>query len=130
VLARAAAEADLDGCRRALVEGCILSATGPDGPVEVPALPAEVVAAVGEAIIERDRRSEVTVPLACVSCGCEWNARFDAGLFLWEEVAAMGVRLADDVDVLARAYHWPESEILAMPAGRRRRYLERVLGHG
>ena len=128
LLARAAAEPDADRCRLALLAGCIVCAVGPAGVLDPAELPSDIVAAAGEAIVERDPRCEVTVGLACVSCGHEWEAGFDAGLFLWEELAAMSVRLADDVDLLARAYHWSEAEILAMSARRRRRYVERVTG--
>lgn len=130
VLARAAAEPDVDSCRRALVAGCIVGATGPAGPLDPRELPPGVIAAAGEAIVEHDPRSEVTVALACVRCGHEWEAGFDAGLFLWEELVAMSIRLVDDVDVLARAYHWSEAEILAMSASRRRRYIDRVADDG
>ncbi len=130
VLARAAAEPDAESCRLALVAGCITGARGPSGPLGLSELPPDVVEAAGEAIVERDPRSEVTVALTCVGCGHDWQARFDAGLFLWEELAAMSIRLVDDVDVLARAYHWSEAEILAMSSSRRRRYVERVVGDG
>jgi hypothetical protein len=130
VLACAAAEPDVDSCRRALVAGCVVGARGPSGPLDPSELPPGVVAAAGEAIVERDPRSEVTVSLTCISCGHDWAAGFDAGLFLWEELTAMSIRLVDDVDVLARAYHWSEAEILAMSSGRRRRYVERVAGDG
>jgi hypothetical protein len=35
-------------------------------------------------------------------------------------------RLMAEVAVLARAYHWSEGDILALPPGRRRFYLEAV----
>lgn len=130
VLARAAAEPDADSCRLALVAGCIVAAVGSAGTIDLSELPADVVAAAGEAIVERDPRSEVTVALACASCGHDWTAGFDAGLFLWEELTAVSVRLVDDVDVLARAYHWSEAEILAMSSSRRRRYVERIVSDG
>lgn len=130
VLARAAAEPDVESCRLALVAGCITGARGPAGLLDLSELPPDIVTAAGEAIVERDPRSEVTVALTCASCGWDWQARFDAGLFLWEELAAMSVRLLDDVDVLARAYHWSEAEILAMSSSRRRRYVERVVADG
>lgn len=130
VLARAAAEPDVESCRLALVAGCVTGARGPSGPLHVSELSPDVVAAAGEAIVERDPRSEVTVALTCAGCGYDWQARFDAGLFLWEELTAMSIRLVDDVDVLARAYHWSEAEILSMSSSRRRRYVERVVGDG
>ena len=130
VLARAAAEPDVDSSRLALLAGCIVGVVGPAGALELSELPPDVIAAAGEAIVERDPRSEITVALTCISCGHDWAAVFDAGLFLWEELAAMSIRLVDDVDVLARAYHWSEAEILAMSSSRRRRYVERVTGDG
>ena len=126
VLARAAAEPDVDSCRLALLAGCIVRAAGPAGILDPAELPSDVVAAAGEAIVERDPRCEFTVALSCVSCGHDWEAGFDAGLFLWEELVAMSIRLADNVDLLARAYHWSEAEIVAMSSRRRRRYVERV----
>ena len=32
----------------------------------------------------------------------------------------------DDVDLIARTYHWPEATILALPQARRRSYVERI----
>jgi hypothetical protein len=130
VLARAAAEPDVASCRQALLAGCVVRAAGPAGALDPAELPSDIVAAAGEAIVEHDPRSEVTVGLACVGCGYEWEAGYDAGLFLWEELAAMSIRLVDDVDLLARTYHWSEGEILAMSSSRRRRYVERITGDG
>lgn len=60
----------------------------------------------------------------CPECGRDWVLAFDPGRYLWEELEALGMRLMWEVAELARAFHWSESEILALPAGRRRRYLE------
>jgi hypothetical protein len=41
----------------------------------------------------------------------------------WRHEAAT---IPDDVDLIARAYHWPEAAILALPEARRRAYADRV----
>jgi hypothetical protein len=60
----------------------------------------------------------------CPSCGHVWQALLDIVDFLWKEVAAGAARLLDEVHTLARAYHWPEADILAMSSRRRQAYLE------
>jgi hypothetical protein len=45
---------------------------------------------------------------------------------VWREFAALARRLEDEVHVLASAYGWTESEILALPDSRRRRYVDRI----
>ena len=41
-------------------------------------------------------------------------------------LAAEQPRLIDDIHALARAYHWTEAEVLAVPPRRRRQYLDRI----
>lgn len=74
-----------------------------------------------------DPRIDVNVALACPACSHAWCAPFDVPAFLWEELDVRARRLLDEVHTLALAYHWSESEILAMSDVRRRAYLERVL---
>ena len=63
-----------------------------------------------------------------MACGAVWDALFDAGEFLWNEVAACAQRLLRQIHLLARAYGWRESEILSLSPVRREAYLELVLG--
>jgi hypothetical protein len=71
---------------------------------------------------------EVSRPIAgtCPSC----NAAVEAPLHVTRVVVAELRRAAgavhDEVDLIARAYHWPEAEILALPQDRRRAYAERI----
>jgi hypothetical protein len=51
---------------------------------------------------------------------------FDAGEFLWREVAARARRLVYEVHALARYYGWREADILSMTGRRREAYLEMV----
>jgi hypothetical protein len=42
------------------------------------------------------------------------------------ELRRMAGAVHDDVDLIARAYHWTEATILALPQDRRRAYAERI----
>lgn len=80
-----------------------------------------------ESLCEIDQQANVTVKLRCPACETAITAIVDAGTFLHRElVGSHGIFV--EVDRLARAYHWSESEILAMPVARRRRYLALVAG--
>ncbi|HEX9986255.1 MAG TPA: hypothetical protein VGF69_23550 [Thermoanaerobaculia bacterium] len=73
---------------------------------------------------ELDPQAELLLNLVCTRCGRPFTALFDAASFLFRELAAHRDVLYRDVHQLALHYHWSESDILAMPAERRRRYLE------
>jgi hypothetical protein len=80
------------------------------------------------AVLERaDPRIDCVLDLNCPACEQAWTASFDIAGFLWEEIEARARRLLDEVHVLARAYSWPEREILSLSETRRAAYLERVV---
>jgi len=82
-----------------------------------------------EALARLDPQAQATVALACPDCGAVTDAVLDASTFVVPAlVHAPG--LTDEVHRLARAYHWSEAEILALPVARRRRYLELVAADG
>ena len=56
----------------------------------------------------------------------EAAAQLDAGELLWDEIDARARVLLGEVHLLARAYGWTESEILALGATRRAAYLAMV----
>lgn len=62
----------------------------------------------------------------CLECGITVTAHFDIRRFCLHELRDQAVFLYDDVDLLARTYHWSEDAILALNADRRARYAERV----
>lgn len=74
--------------------------------------------------MERLDASSMRIDVTCPFCGHRWLCALDAGAFLWSEIETWGRRMLTDVHMLASAYGWAESEILAMSAWRRRRYLE------
>jgi hypothetical protein len=112
--------------RRVLVERCVVAASRGGEPIEPAALPDAVVVELGEALGERDSHAETLITLQCAGCGQPWTMVFDAGEFLWAEVAMHARRLLREVDLLARTYHWSEADVLAMSAQRRQAYLDLV----
>lgn len=99
---------------RALVE-----ATGPDAE-----LPAQAVAALEAALEAAEPLADAEVAFTCAGCGHGWTLVFEPASFLAEELAARARRLMAEVATLARAFGWSEAEVLALPAERRRVYLD------
>jgi predicted RNA-binding Zn-ribbon protein involved in translation (DUF1610 family) len=93
-----------------------------------PRLPKEVsdkvVEALSQAMAKADPQAEIIISLGCPNCGKHWELLFDIAHFFWNEIAAQAQRLVYEIDALARAYGWTEREILALPAQRRRTYME------
>jgi hypothetical protein len=110
----AAAAVDVDAAERVLLERCVGEA-GDDARIAVTA-----------AMAEADPLAEVLVDLACPACGEPFVADVDVSRFVWSEVRARALGLLRDVDALARAYGWTESEVLALGDARRATYLELV----
>jgi hypothetical protein len=71
----------------------------------------------------------VTFDLTCPECGAQWSAPMDCGDVLWSELQVRAERLLLDVDALARAYGWSESQVLALSPTRRAAYLQ-LIGSG
>jgi len=60
----------------------------------------------------------------CPECGGSVMVQFDARWFCLRELRDRAEFIYQDVDLLARRYHWSETEILAMPQIRRAAYAE------
>jgi hypothetical protein len=88
---------------------------------------AALIPRMAAALEQADPRIDCALDLNCPACGQAWTASFDIAGFLWEEIEARARRLLDEVHVLARAYSWPEREILTLSETRRAAYLERVM---
>ena len=91
----------------------------------VPDAPAGALdpARVTEALETLDPLADIVVEAACPHCGASGDLPFNVAEFVWKEVAARAPRILRDVAALARAYHWSERDILAMPPSRRAFYL-------
>jgi uncharacterized protein (UPF0212 family) len=88
-----------------------------------PEAPPAARARVAQALETLDPVADIQLEIPCPNCGSTQDLRLDPGTFVWEELAAQAPRILRDVADLARAYHWSERDILAMPASRRAFYL-------
>jgi hypothetical protein len=107
-----------------LAARCLVCAEKSGTAVTFSELPAEVWEAVEQKMTVLDPQAEVRFALSCPSCGHTWAALFDIAAFFWSELSTLARRLMREVDVLARAYGWRESEILSLSPIRRQAYLE------
>jgi hypothetical protein len=80
------------------------------------------LAAIDEALERASPEAVEMLDSICPSCGAPTRARIDPLFGLFPRTDGV----LDEVHALAAAYGWSEGEILALPEGRRRRYLERV----
>jgi hypothetical protein len=62
----------------------------------------------------------------CPSCGAAVRAGLAVAPIVVSELKRAAGHVHDEVDLIARAYHWPEAMILALPQDRRRAYAERI----
>lgn len=88
----------------------------------------EIVERFGEALLAADPRAEISLQLQCPACAHRWSALFDIGEFFWQEIAARARGLVREIDALARAYGWTETEILRLSPQRRQTYLDLIAG--
>jgi hypothetical protein len=62
----------------------------------------------------------------CPSCGAPLTAYLSVPGTVVAELRLGAAHLHDEVDLIARNYHWPQAEILSLPLTRRRAYVERI----
>ncbi|GIH06869.1 hypothetical protein Rhe02_49360 [Rhizocola hellebori] len=73
-----------------------------------------------------DPFADITFELTCPQCAASWESPLDIGEFVWAALRSTARRLLGEVDELARAYGWSETQILALSQARRAYYLELV----
>jgi hypothetical protein len=117
---------DLAVQKRRLVQRCVLNAKCSGQLITADQLGQDTVKALSERMSELDPQGDVQIALSCPQCSHRWDAPLDIASFVWSEIHAWAVRLLRDVHVLASAYGWPESGILAMSPWRRQAYLELI----
>ncbi len=129
-------EASVTEMRSRLFERCLLGVqrpghrqfagqTAPELPAEVPA---EVIDAAIACMSEADAQADVQLKLTCPCCERQWKAAFDIVSYLWSELQERATQLLREAHLLASAYGWRESEILALSPWRRQCYLEMLTG--
>jgi len=75
---------------------------------------------------ELDPQADIVLQLVCPDCELAFSVPFDAGAYLESALRDRRAELLEDVHQLAVTYHWAEAEILALPAERRRLYLDLI----
>jgi hypothetical protein len=106
---------DDDEAVRALVARCVSTEAAIDD---------DALAQLEGAMAEAEALAALDITFTCSVCGAANEAPFDAETFLWNDVGGACRRLLLDVDVLASAYGWRETEILALAAERRAAYVD------
>jgi hypothetical protein len=115
---------DVERARAILFGRCVLEATAGGRAVTVDQVPSQIVEIVSARLAELDPLCELRIELSCPGCSREWSVLLDIVALLWTEWTRLAGRLLHEVHLLARAYAWSESDILAMGPVRRRAYLE------
>jgi hypothetical protein len=118
-------EAPEDFAQR-LLDRCVLACTDDGASVPVRKLPVPVLDALSQRMETLDPGASVSFALDCPQCDTHWNAPLDVGQMVWQKVQAAAERLLLDIDALARAYGWTESEVLRLNPLRRAAYLQMV----
>jgi hypothetical protein len=125
---------DIRGCaglefaagRRKLLACCVTDARCQGSSVSAEDLPDDVARKVVEQIAAIDPQADTRLDLTCPECHQRWKEVFDIVSFFWAEIDAWARRVLRDVNVLARAYGWRESDILTLSPVRRQIYLSMV----
>jgi hypothetical protein len=120
---------DAEDPATALLRRCVVELVRDDGvawPVED--IPDELAGALDEVLRRSDPQAEIHLDLACPACGHGFTAPFDPTAQLFAELAAESSLLLREVAAIARAFHWRERDILALPRGRRQAYAALAAG--
>ena len=94
-----------------------------DGPADVDN--AELTA-LGEVMADADPLPCFHISTACPACSAAADAPVDLEAALLARLAQRQRSMLDEVHMLASRYGWTETEVLALPAFRRRAYLARL----
>jgi hypothetical protein len=86
-------------------------------------LTGEALEAVGSLLESVDPLTSLQARVECPGCGEVRDLDMDLEALLLHRLESEQKCLMRQVHALASAYHWPEAEILALPPGRRNRYL-------
>lgn len=121
---RAAAQSDDFAIE--LLRRCISHCEFNGMPHDADTLPNAVTDALSDALEALEPGSCVDFDLRCPDCGARWNAPMDCAAVLYGEARARAEALLVEVDALARAYGWSETQVLALSPTRRAAYLQLV----
>jgi hypothetical protein len=106
--------------RASLLARCI------DGGLDPATADDATIDELGQRLDRLDPAALVGFQLVCPDCRNEWSAMLDVGEALWMELQHSAERTLAEIDSLARAYGWTESEVLRLSPTRRAAYLQVV----
>jgi hypothetical protein len=115
---------DVETATALLRDRAILTLERPDGADPDAPAPDALVMAVEDGLDGADGLADPRISFICAACGAGWDITLDPAAFLAQELAVKARRNLAEIAALARSYGWSEADILAMPAARRRVYLE------
>ena len=125
-LAAVAGCENVEAASSLIARRCVIEAALDGRPVAFEKLTEKILEKLASRMSECDPQSDVNLSLVCSACGNQWHVIFDIASFFMEEINTLARRLLRETHLLARAYGWRESDILAMSARRRAFYLEIV----
>jgi hypothetical protein len=81
---------------------------------------------ISQRLAEADPFAEILLHFDCPACSASFDESLDLGSFVWADIQAQARRIFQEIHLLASAYGWSESEILALSPARRSAYVEMV----
>lgn len=121
-LAAVAFADDAEAAAIQILRRCCLSG------VEDPAVLAELLEQVEQAMEAQDPAASFEVELTCQECSSVCLVALRIGDIVWSEIQARARLLLSEVHAISRSYGWTESEILSLTPQRRAAYIELVNG--
>lgn len=112
--------------RDLLAKRCVLEAMENSVRISENDLPPEVFDKLAQQMAEDDPLGDVLIDLSCPGCSHQWKLILDIVVFLWTQISMHARRLLREVHILASAYKWRETDILAMSPNRRQFYIDMV----
>lgn len=108
---------------RALLEACLTALFDAQGQaVARETLPEDCEAELAEKLLSLDPLAECRIAVECPHCAASFETLLD-GYALLKGAVGSSSALYGDVYRMARAYHWSEADILALPLAKRAQYL-------
>lgn len=109
-----------------LLEQCVEQISYQEQEQSLNQLPLSVINAIQTRMAEADPQADIQLVLECPVCRYSWQTLFDIVSFFWSEINTWAKQTLYEVHLLASAYGWSESDILALSPQRRKLYLEMI----
>ncbi len=88
-------------------------------------LPGKWLASFESALAEHDPVTALSERVQCPDCSADMDVDLDLEALLLRELERSQQAVLEEIYLLARAFHWTESDIFDMPIWRRRAYMHR-----